>query len=149
MLGLSFYKNPLDPSTNLSYGDDAINPFRITVDGVLGGTITKLVYLHNDHPEYYYTDIVVSIYDSSAADTYTSGLWRWKLINSIHEPVPEQWDLVENNNIISIDNIGSSTQANTSDFIPIWIRCTVPAGLLADNITDLYLRISATLNLVS
>lgn len=147
--GLAFYEDTLDPETYLSFGDTASNPFRITVDGVLGGTIVKRVHLHNDNPDYYFTNIVVSLYDSSEGSQYTSGFWRWKLINSIYEPVPEQWDQVANNNTLSIDDIGSSSASNTSDFIPIWIQCTVPAGMLAVNITDVSLRVSASLNLVS
>jgi len=148
--GLAFYKDDLNPEVYISFDDnEATNPFRITMDGVLGGTIVKKVYLHNDNPKHYYTSITVSIYDSTSGNDYTTGDWRWKLISSEREPVPEEWDQVANLNTISISDIGTSSKANTSDFIPVWIQCTVPAGMLAANITDVYLRKTAQLGLVS
>lgn len=150
MNGLCLYEKD-DLTKLLTYKEiPATNPFRISVDGILGGCLVKRIYLHNDNPKLYYTSITIQIIDESPSGiAYTSGDWSWRLISSVHEPVPEEWEQVANNNILSVGTLGSSTAADVTSYIPIWVRCNVPDGLLAQNIISLGLRISATKYLVS
>lgn len=143
--GLAFY--PKDKyETPLSW-DDATNPLRMSFDGLLGGSIVKRIFLHNDDSSVYYTNITVSFVD--ATGLYTVGDWSWKLISSIHEPVPEEWIETSEQNTLSLSDIGSSVSSDVSSFVSVWVRCSIPAGLLAQNVTGLVLRISCDKNLVT
>lgn len=135
--GLALYEKP--GGIPFSYNDlPTTKPFRITMNGLTGGCLVRQVFLRNDNPSLYYTDVSISIVDASEGDLYTlQDNWSWKLIYSIHEPTPEEWDQVAKNNSLSFASIGTTSLADTFSYFPIWIQCNVPAGLREQNILDL------------
>lgn len=148
MDGLVFYRKP-SPEYAISFDTrEATNPFRFTF-GRLGGSIVKKIYLHNDNPNVYFTSLQVYFEDKSAGSDYqTNCMWSWKLIQSAYEPVPEEWEQTSDKNTISVGDIGLSSKADIQTYVPIWIRFAVPAGLLAQNMTQLVLKVTGDKNLV-
>ena len=146
--GLSLYDKP--DGSMITYGDLSItNPFRTTADGSIGGTFVQTLFLRNDNPSLYFTDVDVRIIDNSNGAIYTvSSSWSWKLIYAIHEPVPEEWNEIEKDNNLSFSSIGSTTKADTYNYYPIWIQWKIPSGIAAQNITDLFPRVVAYQKLV-
>jgi hypothetical protein len=147
--GLSLYPKP--EGAPFSRDDRPVtSPFRITIEGLIGGCLVKRCYLRNDDPALYFTNITVRFADELGL--YSSGNsandWSRKLIYSIHEPFPEEWEQVENHNSLTFSSIGSTSLADTFSFFPIWVRCSIPAGLREQNITTLPLCVEGTQKLV-
>jgi len=137
----------IDFYTDIDMKINSDNPWRITINGVDGGIIVDKVYVRNSDNRYYYSNITVSIGDTNNIYLVDRG-WKYKLIQQDYLPATTAWDTISDNNTISLLNIGSSTLANTTDYIPIFIYMKIPDGQTVDNVTDLYLSVSATQNLV-
>ena len=148
MNGLAFYSKPSLDGLISCDDNEATAPFRFTFNR-LGGRIVKKVYLNNDNPNTWYSELEVYFEDKTYAGDYqTNCMWTWKLIQSPYEPVPEEWDAVADKNTISVSDIGTSSKANIQSYVPIWVRFGVPAGLLAQNMTLLVLKVDGKKNLV-
>jgi len=134
----------------ISYDDLPItNPFRTTAEGFIGGTFVQKLFLHNDNPSLYFTDISIRIIDNSSGGIYIAkSTWSWKLIYATYEPVPEEWDQITKDNTLSFLSIGSTVEADTYNYYPIWIQWKIPSGLAAQNIEELFPRVSGDQKLV-
>ena len=145
-MALSIYLKP-SPDSKVS----STNPFTITLDGEIGGARDIQLYIRNDNEDRWYNNIQVLPYDShgnNIVDGTITG-WFWRVLEKDVAPTTEEWlDVAAGNTITLTSNIGSSTLGDTSTYLPFWVRVAIPRWQLADNITRVVLRLSATENLV-
>ena len=144
-MSLAIYEEP-DITTILTQDDSGLSPFRITVDGRVGGTLIYPLYIRNSDLLHYYEDITLSVYDPTG--DYTSNNWEWKLIQDRIEPIEEDWGAISNNNTVDIPDIGTTDEGDISTFHPVWLKVIIPRGIDGLNITTLKLRINATKKVV-
>jgi hypothetical protein len=125
-------------------------PVITTHDGVLGEVVETKLYIRNDDPTEYYTNITVkAISKTSPDDTIgTASGHGVKLSTLATQPTEAQWAAMDYGNTISFSDIGASGLADTSSYLSFWYRVEVPAGTPADNKENIILRISYTANAV-
>jgi hypothetical protein len=105
-------------------------PLRTVHNGKSGGASAKLVFIRNDDPANYYTDLVVT-YENNVQDDYGvlgSTGWSVKFLYGRRQPTEEEWDSVTVGQSIVLPNIGSTSAADTYTFHPIWIRVYCPGN---------------------
>lgn len=105
-------------------------PLRTVHNGKPGGASEKLVFIRNDDPANYYTDLVVT-YENDVQDDYGvlgSTGWSVKFLYGRRQPTEEEWDSVTAGQSIVLPNIGSTSAADTYTFHPIWIRVYCPGN---------------------
>lgn len=121
-MGLAFYDKNKQP-----FGT---SPFRSFFDGHLGGVFEEKVYLRNDDPSVYYTNIVASIEVAAYQDTGETGTTGWgvKLMYGERRPTEAEWDAVRPSEPIVIPDIGTTALADTFTYHPIWIRIFCPGN---------------------
>lgn len=127
------------------------NPFVVSLDGEVGGAIDTKLYVRNDDVDRWYSDIQVLPYDSSGNNIVNGNMsgWYWRVLEKDFAPTTEEWLEVDAGNTLTLtDSIGSSTLGDISTYLPFWVRVAIPRWQLADNITRIILRLSATENLV-
>lgn len=145
-MSLSIYDAP-DASAKL----DSSNPFTITFDGRIGGSIDKKLYIRNDDSSFWYDEIKVQPVDLIAPDLVDGSELNhtWKLMEKDISPTTEEWALITAGNQLSFsDNIGTADIGDIITFIPFWVRVKTPRRLSVQTITDIVLRIDARKNLV-
>lgn len=143
-MALSIYESA-NPDTSFSSGTNT-NPISFTVDGTLGATITKKLYLRNDSASHYYTGISITPAINGGDDITTGSLstFHWKLIVGETEPLEDQWNLLTGGNVISLSNLGSLGSATTTTYLPFWLRVNVPKGIDIQVFEHVTLEVSAT-----
>lgn len=148
-MALYLYKEAnADSRLSIEYKDGYF-PFSVSFDGSTGGARIYKLYLRNDNPAYYYTNITVQALDNAVLDhTDNSVGWSWKLIDKEVVPVEGEWSAVSNGNILALNNLGSSTVGDAATYISFWLRIEIPPRQLVQNITSIVLRITAKENLV-
>jgi hypothetical protein len=147
-MGLGIYSAP-DESTKFT----SISPFTVTFDGRVGGFQDKCIYIRNDDITLWYSDIVLAGVDTDAGDSRTDGTregWEWKLLEKDVAPVLLEWRDIAAGNALSLSsNIGSSSRADISTFLPVWVHVETPRGQSIQTIVDIVLRLSAMENLLN
>lgn len=108
-----------------------------------GMALTRRLLVRNDDSSKYYTNIQVTVVDSSGNDIHLKSGWTWKLLASDVEPSNSQW--ITATHSISLSSIGS---ADTNTYLPFWLRVEVPQYQQARLIRTLGLQVTATENLV-
>ncbi len=139
-----------DPSSLLSQDGAFTHPFAITFDGRIGGYKETKLYIRNDNPLYYYTDLQLSLEDTGTIqiiDNSGEG-FAWKLSYGDAKPTYLDWVNTAANNTLSIDDLGASGDPDTSTYLPFWIFVQVPASLAIQTFTDPKFVLSGTENLV-
>ena len=136
-MGLEFYDN------NKAKLDDN-NLATQSFNGTLGESVEQMLYLRNDDAGLYFTNITVWVEDSVTPD-HTLGVlgtsgWGVKLSATGRQPTPDEWENIIAGDSISIQDIGDTTIANTSDYIPFWIKIIVPGNSLAQTRTSMTLQ---------
>ncbi len=106
------------------------NPLRTVHDGRLGGADEKLIYFRNDDVAKYYTNIEVVQTNASFNDFGEFGTTGWgvKFISGERRPTEAEWDAAVSGATLNIANIGSTSSADTSTFLPVWVRVVSPGG---------------------
>jgi len=145
-MGLGLYRQP-DINTTFS----ETSPFTVTLDGKVGGSIEKCIYLRNNDTTKWYSSIQVSLVDDSGNDI-TNGTrsgWEWKLKESNLLPMVDEWDEVAPGNTISLgSDLGSSTKADTVTFLSIWVKIMIPGNQRIQVIDNVVFNITATESLI-
>lgn len=129
---------------------DPYLPIITTHDGVLGEVCEVRLFVRNDDPAVYYTDIsVIPVCTTtpSEVDGVSSG-WSAKLILGSIQPTEAEWEATDHGNQIFLGDIGSSGSGDTSTYSPFWYRISAPAGARASNRENIYLRLFSTANAV-
>ena len=135
-----------DPSTSFSEDSTFTNPISYSVDGVSGGTLTRKFYVRNNDLTKFYVDISIAAVVNSGL-MITDGSVRsfyWKLFNSDTAPLESQWDLINANNTIELNDIGSSGNADIATYLPFWLRINVPKNTEIQSFENVSLVITAT-----
>lgn len=99
-------------------------------DGRTGGADDKIIYIRNNDPANYYTDIVVS-YENNQLDDYGetgSTEWSVKFLKGSRRPTEAEWDSVRSGESITLEDIGSTVAADTYTFHPFWVRVYCPGN---------------------
>ncbi|MBM88225.1 MAG: hypothetical protein CMQ41_07575 [Gammaproteobacteria bacterium] len=117
---------------NADYESFENDPLRSFHNGHTGGSHEQLLFVRNQNPSKYYTNIVLSpvvigVYDDTEGEFGTSG-WGIKLLYGKRRPTEAEWDMVKSGAGIKIPNIGSSEAADTFTNHPVWVRIFCPGG---------------------
>lgn len=106
-------------------------------NGKVGGADEKLVYIKNDDATKYYTDITIS-YDHELSDGYgingTTG-WSVKLSRGSRQPTEQEWANITSGQSITVEDIGTESEGNDSEYRGFWIRIYCPGNSPAQNRT--------------
>ena len=120
-------------------------------NGTLGEATDKLLYLRNEDPNTYYTSILVQVQDSYDSDD-TKGPqgsgWGVKFSKGSRRPTPSEWEAIAWDNLLSMDDIGTSETTNTTTYYPFWLRVIVPGNTPAQIKSEMILVVSAAERLV-
>jgi hypothetical protein len=126
-MGLAFYNSEQDIFSKV---DDVFGPQRTFHDGHLGGVYEDIVYVRNDDPTKWYTNITMILELSAYGDIGEFGTTGWsvKFLYGQRRPTEAEWDLVRSGDAIAIPDIGEQPAADTSTYHPIWFRVFCPGG---------------------
>lgn len=124
---------------------------RFSVDGRLGGPQESVVFLRNDDPAVYYTDVTATVQmeESDVWGEFAETGWSIKLIYGDRQPTETEWDQVASSNVLEMPDIGEEAAADTDSYFPIWIRLFVPGNIPAQRKTNLKITVTATDRLVA
>lgn len=135
-MALRFFDAEKEAYASLPILDTEANrqgPHRTFSDGRLGGAHEQIVYLRNDDPSTYYTDLVLSyeqdIYNDSGEFGDTG--WGIKYLYGERRPTEAEWDEIRSGESLVLPDIGTTLAADTYTFHPIWVRVYCPGGQAA------------------
>lgn len=137
-MGLSFY----DADEVLLSG---ANPLRTFHDGRLGGAFEQLIYVSNDDPTVYYTGLEVLLVSDGGYDEegeYGTSGWSFKFHHGERQPTEAEWDTIRSGTTVSLPDIGTTDAADTSTYLPVWIRTYVPGNIAAQYRTGYTVKIN-------
>ena len=148
-MGLGIY---LLPSADSVFSQDRLftNPFALTFDGRQGGAKEFRLYVRNDDPLYYYTNIVLTLQDigdESIVDRPDDG-FVWKLSQGDVQPTLNDWNNIAPANTVSLSDIGSSGSPDSSTYLPFWVYVEVPPGLDVQTFSTVQFVLSGEENLI-
>lgn len=132
-------------SSKLSSDGTFQSSLSVTFDGRAGGNKQVKMYVRNSNALYYYESILVGVTDSgleSIIDQPSEG-FSWKLIAGDTQPTENDWKNTGAATSISLTDIGSSGNPDTSTFLPFWVYIEVPPGLDVQTFDTVKLTISA------
>lgn len=132
--------------SELSSGNDILYPLVLPFDGTRGGAIVKQLFVRNDNIDRYYTDIILSVIDSSSEDRHLQINWYWKLIQSSVEPANSRW--ITATSSVSIPDIGTSLNGNDFSYTSVFLRVETPAHIPAQIIENIGLQLTGKEHLV-
>jgi len=121
------------------------NPLRSYHDGKNGSTYIQLLYIRNDDSLAYFNGIEIIPIDNAGYDDtvgeYGTG-FSVKLLQSPTEPLPHEWEQVNAGDKVSIVGpVRSTTIADTTTYVPVWLRIHVPGNVEAQVKADIALRL--------
>jgi len=152
-MGLKLYYKEEDKFVEITSGVDLDNPLVNIHNGRTGDTITKQIYLRNDDPLKWYSNITLKPKDLEDVNpygdvVYTETGWGVKLSFGSAEPTVGEWDDMDWGDSISADNIGSDLSEDTTTYFPIWYLETCPPNTDAKIKEDVVIQVAFTENSV-
>lgn len=131
-----------------------LDPFRVTFDGRQGGAIATKIFLRNDDPSRWYSNMVLQALDTSTSrkSMVTEGVpgFFWKLAQGDRALFPEEWDQIAKGNSISFtQTLGSSTFGDITTYLPVWVYVQILPQTPISTIKEIVLKITAKENYVS
>jgi len=143
-MSLDIYTKPSSDPSYIVTNQTWKNPFRISFDGQVGGSMVLPFWLRNNDKKHAYASITLTINDTSVGAAWsTSPKWMWKLKQVAAEPLPVEWESVASMNSISVADIGNAYQGDIITFVPFWLYILFPQGLLAQTIKEVRFNLSA------
>lgn len=136
-MSVGIYSSP-DPTTVLSQNGQFTKPFAVTFDGRIGGYKEIKLFLRNDDPTRYYTNLVLSLEDLEGAPVTSRPEvgFAWKLSYGDTKPTFNDWNNTPAANMLTIsDTIGAVGNPDTSTYLPFWVFIQTPAHLDAQVFT--------------
>lgn len=122
------------------------SPISTVHDGRTTSNQVVQLFLRNDDLNVYYTNIVLSCIQTDAGTNYlddtTSG-WGTKLRAGISEPTQEEWEITDWNNELSMSNIGTSSDGDTTTYASFWYFIRHPSQIPADIVEVVQLHVEA------
>ena len=116
----------------MSQDGNYTKPFAITFDGRIGGFKETKLYIRNDDPTYYYTNLELAFQDLSDENIVTNQGegFSWKLIEGNSKPTLNDWKNTPAGNTLSFaSGLGSLGSPDIATYLPFWIFIEVPPGL--------------------
>ena len=152
-MGLDLYRE-VSTGTYAKYyeygSSTTLLPIVTTHDGVLGETVEIRIFVRNDDPDEYYTNISVqpvSISDPDDVSGTTTG-HGVKICAGSTQPTEAEWTAIDYASSISLSSLGSAGNGDINTYLPFWARFEVSAGSPADNRENIVLRVSYLANSV-
>lgn len=141
-MGLGIYSETNEDS-KFSQGDRT-NPILEALDGRLGGSIERKLFVRNDDSNLSYKDIKVKPVDHQGVSIVdgTKG-FAWKLKAGDAQPTQDQWEATPAANEIELPDLGDESTTDTSTYLPFWLRIEVPRNSRIKTHTDVSLQINA------
>lgn len=148
-MGLGVYNEPF----GVKYSEDGsqVTPVTTTHKGNEGEVIEILLYLRNDDPNQWYSDISIVGIDNTAPDDTQGDLgtgWGVKLSPGLEQPTKSKWTSIKFANKILMSTIGGVGDPDTTTFYPFWYRIQSPPGVDVQTKKDIKLQIDFTRNAV-
>ena len=148
-MGLGVYDAPFGNR----FSEDGMQSFPITTThkGNDGETVELLLYLRNDDPNQWYSDITITVDDISSPDDTQGDQgtgWGIKLVEGAEQPTRTKWATIRYGNAITMDDIGGAGSPDTTTFYPFWYRIESPPGEDVKTKIDIKIQIDATKNAV-
>ena len=124
--------------------DSRFGPARTHYDGRLGGPHEFIVYIRNDDPANYYTNLVLSYETELYGDIGELGDSGWgvKYMYGERRPTEAEWDEVRSGEPVVLPDIGTTEAADTYTYHPVWVRIYCPGDTAAQLRENQRLRIS-------
>lgn len=132
------------------YGaSDGLLPIITTHDGVLGEVVETKLYIRNNNPSEYYTDITVvpvCLSSPDEVDGITTGHGVKLRLETVvgEQPTEAEWEATDYGNTVILDDLGAPGTGDTSTYSVVWLRVECPAGTSADNKENIVIRIYST-----
>ena len=144
-MALKIYESA-NPATAFSSDGEFSNPISVAVDGIVGATILRRYFVRNDSALHYYTDIQVTSVVNSGLDIVSGATagFAWKLIAGDSQPLEDQWGIIAPGNTMELADIGELGDADTTTYLPFWLRIEVPRGVDVQSFENVSLEITAT-----
>lgn len=141
-MGLAFYKEPGTP-----YGPDVLYSFH---NGRTGTVHETILYIRNDDPALYFTELELEIVFSSYIDDgeYAETGWSYKLAYGTRQPTELEWAAIHSGVPLVLSNIGDSVVADTSSYYPVWVRIACPGQQPPQRRSNASLSLTFTSNVV-
>lgn len=120
------------PDGLLSQDDLFTKPFAITFDGRTGGYKETRLFLRNNDPSFYYTDMTLALEDSENPPIVSrpEDSFVWKFSYGDTKPTFNDWLNIPAANTLNIlDDIGGPGSPDTSTYLPFWVYIQVPPNL--------------------
>lgn len=148
-MGLGIYEE-VDPSSVLSSDGGFTNPLTVALNGSSGEAREIKLYLRNNGSPAgrWYSGITLSPVVNSGENPTNGPFYTWKLIAGDTIPTAGQWSVIDGGNTISLSNIGSVSNEDTSTYLPFWLRIEIPKGASVTSFDNVKLRVLYTENLV-
>lgn len=130
-MALAIYSAP-DSDSLISQDGLFTKPVAVTFDGRTGGFKEIQLFIRNDDPTYYYTDVVLSLEDneSPTITDQPANQFVWKLSYGDTKPTFNDWANILPANSLNIPvQIGEVGNPDTSTYLPVWVFIRVPANL--------------------
>jgi hypothetical protein len=144
-MGLSVY------NTQKILIDDIGGEIVTAHNGVTGESVDVLIYVKNDNPAVYYTDVEATPNDSDFVDD-TLGVYGtgrgFKLSVGSRQPTETEWDNVIAGDFVIMTAVGTTAGADTTTFFPLWMRVIVPGNTEIQTFNDVNLVVTATERIV-
>jgi hypothetical protein len=132
-----------DADAFLSDGDSTC-PFRVTLDGRDTSSIERKLFVRNEDPTRYYTDISLDVVDKGG-DIFAneSHGFKWKLSAGDIQPRPATWVNIPASNSLPFSDVGSSSLPDTYTYYSFWVRVELPRGHRAMSVKSVVFRLSS------
>lgn len=152
-MGLKLYYKENDSYVEVSSAGSFDNPVVTTHNGKVGDVISEQLYLRNDNPLLWYSNIVIKSYDSTKTsekdDTdYESTGWGVKLFPGSDEPTSGEWGNLLWSNEIEMEDIGQSGTGDSTTYFPFWRLVTCPPHTDIQIKRNISIRVEYTENAV-
>lgn len=152
-MGLKLYYKEDDVFIEISSGQNLDMPLTTIHNGRRGDTITKQIYLRNNDPLKWYSNITLKPVDLIDASPYgdvgfNETGWGVKLSYGSVEPTNGEWEDIDWGNQITAQDIGSDSIGDTTTYFPIWHLETCPPNTNAQIKEDIVIQVGYTENAV-
>jgi hypothetical protein len=145
-MAVGIYTEP-NPDTLLSEDDLFTRPFAVTFDGRVGGYKEIKLYLRNDDPTFYYTNLVLGLEDSNDEPIISrpEDGYVWKLHYGDLKPTYNDWlAKTPAAPLSNIDDLGESGDPDTSTYLPFWVYIQIPSNTDVQVFTSVKFTLAGT-----
>ena len=153
-MGLKLYYKKDDVFVEISDNvEDGLDPLTSVHDGKTGSVVTKQLYLRNNDPSKWYSNIIIRPIDLVDANpygdiAYSETGWGVKLSEEENEPSSSEWEGIDWGGSIDIIDLGSDSGPDTTTYVPFWYLESCPPNTDAVIKTDIVINVSYTENAV-